>query len=47
MDGKLIPFLALTLLLAVSGCAQQPAPNQHAPHYQPAIGNVCTPPGPC
>jgi hypothetical protein len=47
MDGKLIPFLALMLLLAASGCAQQPVPNQHAPHYQPATGNPCLPPGPC
>jgi hypothetical protein len=44
MVRKLIPFLAL--LLAASGCAQQPAPNQH-PHYQPPIGEPCLPPGPC
>jgi hypothetical protein len=44
MDRKLIPFLAFALLLAASGCSEQPA---YAPPYQPAVGNPCLPPGPC
>lgn len=50
MDRKLNPFLAFTLVVAASGCAQQPAPlPPAAPVHQPAIGgsNPCLPPGPC
>ncbi len=47
MDQKLIPLLAFTLLLAASGCSQQPTRGVQAAPLQPAIGNACLPPGPC
>lgn len=47
MDRNIIPFLALTLLLAASGCSQQPAPRANGAPPQPAIGEKCLPPGPC
>jgi hypothetical protein len=45
MDRKLIPFLAIGLLLGASGCSQQAAPL--TPPYQTEYGNPCLPPGPC